>query len=633
MTTRNKIYFGENLDVLASLEDESVDLIYVDPPYNTGRKQTRTTLKMTSSDQGDRIGFGDRKYRTEKGKTLSFNDCYANYVDFVYPRLWEAHRVLKPTGSLFIHLDYREVHYVKVYTDTIFGRSSFMNEIIWAYDFGARSKTRWPAKHDNILWYAKDPKDYTFNYDQMDRIPYMAPGLVGKEKAARGKTPTDCYSSDTEVLTNEGWVLFSELQKHMLVATVTPSNTIKYTTPVKYHKYLYEGEMVEIKSKTINLCVTPTHSIYCKKKHKSEYVFIEAQDIKENIKTFVSLPNKLKWVGEDKKIFDIPEVTYRVKSQGKPLGPLNAGDWCEFVGWYVSEGSCISIADRKEVIISQKKVYNRRKICALLDCLGIHYWKNNCNIIISNKQLFMYMKKFGTSASTKRLLPEYLNLSVPLLERLYSGLMGGDGNIKRVVGQQDQYSYFTSSNVLANQVHELIIKLGYNGSTSYITAEEMNKNLHTISGKLVRANHGKHIIYRRVAKESTIWPSRHMEYIPYKDYVYCVTVEPYHTLIVRRGGRSSVCGNCWWHTIVPTNGSEKTGYPTQKPLGILKRLVSVHSNPGDLVLDFFCGSGTTGEAAGMLDRSFFLADNNEEAIEISMERLARFQPERINLQS
>ena len=105
----------------------------------------------------------------------------------------EAYRVLDDAGSLFFHIDYREVHYCKVMLDEIFGRESFLNEIIWAYDYGGRPKTRWPAKHDNILWYAKNPTDYTYNYEAIDRIPYMAPGLVGKEKAAKGKVPTDVW--------------------------------------------------------------------------------------------------------------------------------------------------------------------------------------------------------------------------------------------------------------------------------------------------------------------------------------------------------------------------------------------------------------------------------------------------------
>jgi site-specific DNA-methyltransferase (adenine-specific) len=144
-------------------------------------------------DRGDRTGFAGRRYRTIPGATLSFDDDFEDFLAFLEPRLHEARRVLKPTGSFFLHLDYREVHYAKVLSDQIFGRESFINEIIWAYDYGGRPKNRWPAKHDTILWYAKDPERYTFEYDEIDRIPYLAPGLVGAEKAERGKTPTDVW--------------------------------------------------------------------------------------------------------------------------------------------------------------------------------------------------------------------------------------------------------------------------------------------------------------------------------------------------------------------------------------------------------------------------------------------------------
>jgi len=188
-----KIYQGDNLPVLRSLADESFDFIYTDPPFNTGRRQQRTRVKTVSDNEGDRVGFQGKRYRTLKVGTASFADSFDDFISFLEPRLREAYRLLKPTGSLFLHLDYREVHYAKVLLDAIFGRESFINEIVWAYDYGGRSKKKWSAKHDNLLWYAKNPKSYTFNFDEMDRIPYMAPGLVGPEKAARGKTPTDVW--------------------------------------------------------------------------------------------------------------------------------------------------------------------------------------------------------------------------------------------------------------------------------------------------------------------------------------------------------------------------------------------------------------------------------------------------------
>ncbi|MEM9416634.1 MAG: DNA methyltransferase [Planctomycetota bacterium] len=187
------IHHGDNLAVLPTLPDASFDLIYIDPPFNTGKTQARTQIKTVRDDEGDRVGFKGKRYRSEEVGRQSYSDSFDDFCAFLEPRLHEAYRLLTDDGSFFLHLDYREVHYAKVMLDGIFGRASFINEIIWAYDYGGRSKSRWPAKHDNFLWYAKDPKRYTFDYDAMDRIPYMAPGLVTPEKAARGKTPTDVW--------------------------------------------------------------------------------------------------------------------------------------------------------------------------------------------------------------------------------------------------------------------------------------------------------------------------------------------------------------------------------------------------------------------------------------------------------
>ena len=186
---------GENLSVLRGLASESVALIYVDPPFNTGRRQVRPRLKTIRDEDGDRTGFNGMRYRTERsGESLGgYQDRFEDYIGFLRPRMEEARRVLTTTGSLFFHIDPREVHYCKVMLDEIFGRECFQNEIIWAYDYGARATKRWPAKHDNILWYTRDPQSYTFELGASDRIPYMAPSLVGPVKAARGKTPTDVW--------------------------------------------------------------------------------------------------------------------------------------------------------------------------------------------------------------------------------------------------------------------------------------------------------------------------------------------------------------------------------------------------------------------------------------------------------
>ncbi len=188
-----QIYLGENLSILKSLTSESVDLIYIDPPFNTGKEQARRSIRVKRDESGDRVGFGGQSYSTELLNERAYQDSFDDFLSFIRPRLLEAHRLLKPQGSLYFHIDYREAHYCKILLDEIFGRANFINEIIWAYDFGGRPKNRWPAKHDTIFFYAKDANNYTFNRDDIDRIPYMAPGLVGKEKAEKGKLPTDVW--------------------------------------------------------------------------------------------------------------------------------------------------------------------------------------------------------------------------------------------------------------------------------------------------------------------------------------------------------------------------------------------------------------------------------------------------------
>jgi site-specific DNA-methyltransferase (adenine-specific) len=187
---------AENLAWLREQPSAAFDLIYVDPPFNTGRTRALARLateRVEGEDAGDRTGFGGKRYRSTVRSKLAYADRFDDYLAFLAPRLEQGVRVLSEAGSLFVHLDPREAHYVKVFLDGLLGRRSFVNEIVWSYDYGARSRSRWSQKHDTILWYAKDPDRYTFDYDAIDRIPYMAPALVGEEKARRGKTPTDVW--------------------------------------------------------------------------------------------------------------------------------------------------------------------------------------------------------------------------------------------------------------------------------------------------------------------------------------------------------------------------------------------------------------------------------------------------------
>jgi site-specific DNA-methyltransferase (adenine-specific) len=189
----DEILLGENLELLSAFADESFQLIYIDPPFNTGKPQTRKTLQTVSDESGDRTGFMGRRYKTRLLEESSYRDVFEDYLAFLEPRLREAHRLLTQTGTFYFHIDYREAHYCKLLLDEIFGRECFLNEIIWAYDYGARSKRRWPAKHDTILVYVKNPDGYYYDAQAVDREPYMAPGLVTAEKVEKGKLPTDVW--------------------------------------------------------------------------------------------------------------------------------------------------------------------------------------------------------------------------------------------------------------------------------------------------------------------------------------------------------------------------------------------------------------------------------------------------------
>ncbi len=189
----DRILLGDNLPLLRAEPDGSVTMAYLDPPFNTGRPQARRTLATTPDPDGDRTGFGGRRYATRLLQESSYRDAFDDYLGFLEPRLREVRRLLAPEGTLYFHIDYREAHYCKLLLDELFGRDCFLNELIWAYDYGGKPRNRWPAKHDTILVYVKEPGRHLFDADAVDREPYMAPGLVTPEQRERGKRPSDTW--------------------------------------------------------------------------------------------------------------------------------------------------------------------------------------------------------------------------------------------------------------------------------------------------------------------------------------------------------------------------------------------------------------------------------------------------------
>ena len=189
----NLVVHGDNLAAAGMLPDGAFTVVYLDPPFNTGRSQSRQSTTSVRSASGSVVGFKGQRYERIRGDLMAYDDEFEDYWSFLEPRLAEAWRLLADDGTLYLHLDYREAHYAKVLLDALFGRDCFLNEIIWAYDYGGKSRRRWPTKHDTILVYVKNPQTYYFNSEEVDREPYMAPGLVTPEKAARGKLPTDVW--------------------------------------------------------------------------------------------------------------------------------------------------------------------------------------------------------------------------------------------------------------------------------------------------------------------------------------------------------------------------------------------------------------------------------------------------------
>lgn len=192
-STVSHVVHGDNLEVLPKLPDATFQVVYIDPPFNTGGTQRRLTYRAVADEDGTKVGYRGGRYSREEVGRLGYLDAYDDYLAFIAPRLEEAHRLLTESGTLYFHIDYREAHYCKVLLDEIFGRDCFLNEVIWAYDYGGRAKDRWPAKHDTILVYVKTPGAHYFDQEAIERIPYMAPDLVSPEKAARGKLPTDVW--------------------------------------------------------------------------------------------------------------------------------------------------------------------------------------------------------------------------------------------------------------------------------------------------------------------------------------------------------------------------------------------------------------------------------------------------------
>ncbi|MDP8237856.1 MAG: site-specific DNA-methyltransferase [Candidatus Hatepunaea meridiana] len=212
------LYFGDNLDVLRQhIADESIDLIYLDPPFNSDKDYVALSGKRRSADILPTLQLlAGEDARATKGRVFKdiwrwddevnnnfqrIIECNNNrlsqtltafsqligkngllaYIVMLAPRLVELHRVLKPTGSIYLHCDQHASAYIRLLMDAIFGSENFLNCIVWCYGLGGSSPRYWPRKHDDILWYSKEPNKHNFEAVQ---IPATSQRMKGQMKKA-----------------------------------------------------------------------------------------------------------------------------------------------------------------------------------------------------------------------------------------------------------------------------------------------------------------------------------------------------------------------------------------------------------------------------------------------------------------
>lgn len=535
MRTRLIIH-GDCLQVLPEVTPKSVRMAYIDPPFNTGSVQKRTRLKLVHDVLSEREGFGGKMYRAEKQENnLEFQDKFDDYEGWLMPRIEAILPALTDDGSLFVHLDYREVHYIKVALDKLLGRDHFMNEIIWSYDYGGRSKTKWPAKHDTILWYAKDPKKYVFNFDAMDRIPYLAPGLVGPEKAARGKTPTavwnmtivptnsrektgyPCLRPGSRVLTNEGWLPIEEMQVGMQV--LASDGTFCEVEHVSNHHCGDPLVRLAVEGALVTVDATSNHPFLVWR--EGEIAWVEAGQIR---------------VGD------------------YSMTPLYSG---------VENGT------QKPCDSTPKDIFKPRSMVS----------SDSSTLLSGSKSTALYLKDSNstTATTTSRItICPISNLLTPLHT---SGFTLVVNSVTECGGNH------AGCAVCSNPPMQNIGTCREDGLTeNYVDPALSLKSLTTVVFALHRV-------------ES-------VDVVPYSGEVWNLSVE----------------GNPTFQTEVGMS------HNTQKPLHLLNRFVRVHTNPGDVVLDAFAGSGTLGESAAVHDRDFVLIDASSDAVHVMKKRLEFYQP-------
>lgn len=591
---KNKIYYGDNLQILRKyIKDESVDLIYLDPPFNS-KKQYNIIYKEPNgcTSKAQSLAFDDTWSWTEETQSTyeeiitrqdinpdivsaikAFHDMFGNsdltaYLVMMTIRLIELHRILKPTGSIYLHCDPTASHYLKIMMDAIFGSGNFQNEIIWCYRTGGATKKRWSRKHDIILFYSKTD-DFYFNcikereyYEKpffnpqqdaegryyADVLPvdwWQIPAVINVskertdyptqkplallEKIIKASCPPNgvvfdpfcgCYDGDTELLTESGWIKFKNLKDEKVAQLNPKTNLLEYVVPIAKQKYIHKGKMHHWKSTMFDILVTPNHNMYVSERKTypkyeyTDYKFVNAEDvtwlskIKRNCNGFIGESN--------------PKIP-------KNIDPKT---WCKFLGFWLGDGYINGTGRGYRIGIRQIK-NNHEYIQNFLNEMNVKWKRNNDRYCFNDKEIHTYLKQCNTQP-IRRIPQEVLGYSKELLLNLLEGLMIADGT-KR----DDIIRIYTISKQLSDDVSELMIKCGM---CVTISQREPRTEKHKSSDG--RIFYSKSLCY--YVSGTTKRTESHLKrncLIDWNDYVYCVTV-PSHIIIIRRNGKVVFCGNC-----------------------------------------------------------------------------------------
>ena len=358
-----------------------------------------------------------------------------------------------------------------------------------------------------------------------------------------------CYDDETEVLTEAGWKLFQDVTADDRVATLSPDGRLEYAAPSNLVASEYDGELYYVKSRQVDLAVTPNHRMYVNLNRRADewegFGFIRMDEIP--IHKRMRFKKNAVWEGEPQDTYEIPPAVKfaNQNSAGRLTDPILVGmdDWLEFLGYFLSEGSVqwhYQTGVPYRVVISQRMSESAEKIRRCLERLPFRFSYDGINFAINAKQLAEHLAPFGKCH--EKYVPDYAkNLPPEQIEVLLDALMLGDGYVNKTTGVS---VYTTSSKRLADDVTELLLKKGWSGNVHLmreagIPTSNPRGGTSTVTNDIYQVT-----IIRDGQNEPNVNTNgqRHIETRPYSGMIYCLEV-PNHTLYVRRNGIPIWCGN------------------------------------------------------------------------------------------